>query len=111
MKAAGGQFEQIVDDILSVVDPAAIILFGSYARGDFTESSDLDLLVIRSSPFLKGESRRKEIGSLYRAVASSCDLPKDILLFTQDEFCAWKNTTNHMLAIAAKEGQVLYGQI
>lgn len=108
--AADG-FDRIVREIRSVLEPAAIVLFGSYARGDFNPFSDVDLLVVRSQPFAKGESRRRELGSLYRALAHSCEVPKDILLFTKDEFAAWKDTTNHMLAMAAEEGRVLYGQL
>ena len=46
---------EITNRILKVSDPEMIILFGSYARGDFGMDSDLDLLVV-----LKGvESPRK----------------------------------------------------
>jgi predicted nucleotidyltransferase len=103
--------ERIVGAIRSEFDPAAIILFGSYARGDVRPSSDLDLLVVRKEDFGPGESRREEIGKLYRVVSNVCEVPKDILLFTRDEFLSWKNTTNHMLAVASREGKVLYGEV
>lgn len=45
----------IVDKIVSAVSPKKIILFGSRSRGQATESSDLDLLVIDDS----GRSTRK----------------------------------------------------
>jgi predicted nucleotidyltransferase len=109
--AAAVDFDRIVRDVRSVLEPAAIVLFGSYARGDFGPFSDIDLLVVRAEPFARGESRRRELGSLYRALAPACELPKDILLFTRDEVAAWKETTNHMVAMAAKEGRVLYGQL
>jgi predicted nucleotidyltransferase len=86
-------------------------LFGSYARGEATEFSDVDILVVRESEFGPGESRRQELGDLYRSVSTTCHIPKDILLFTKSEFLAWRNTTNHMVAGAWKEGRVLYGEI
>lgn len=104
-------FKDIVQAVLTVMRPAAIVLVGSQARGDTHEGSDIDLLVIRESDFRPGESRRRELGSLYRAVTKTCELPKDILLFTKSEFLNWKNTTNHMVSLASKEGRVLYGQI
>jgi uncharacterized protein len=104
-------FKDIVKAVLTVMRPAAIVLVGSQARGDTHEGSDIDLLVIREQDFKPGESRRKELGSLYRAVAKTCELPKDILLFTKSEFLNWKDTTNHMVSLASKEGRVLYGQI
>lgn len=36
----------IVEKIVREVQPEKIILFGSYARGDFSKASDLDLFVV-----------------------------------------------------------------
>jgi uncharacterized protein len=104
-------FKDVVQAVLTVMHPAAIILVGSQARGDTHKGSDLDLLIIREQDFKPGESRRKELGSLYRAISKTCDLPKDVLLFTKNEFLNWKYTTNHMVSLACKEGRVLYGEI
>ena len=38
--------EEMVRIVVAVADPEKVILFGSYARGDATEDSDVDLLVI-----------------------------------------------------------------
>jgi uncharacterized protein len=103
--------QEIVTAILAVSRPAAIILFGSYARDQVHEFSDVDLLVIRDAEFQEGESRRKELGQLYRSVTETCGTPKDIILFTKDEVSAWKDTTNHMISVACREGRVLYGQV
>ena len=47
------------DDIVREFSPLQIILFGSYAYGTPTDSSDVDLLVVM--PVAKSESRRQEI--------------------------------------------------
>ena len=39
-------FRQAIRRIRQVAQPSKIILFGSYARGDYTPDSDLDLMVI-----------------------------------------------------------------
>ena len=104
-------FADIVDAIRSEIEPGAILLFGSRARGDAGPDSDIDLLVIREADFRPGESRLEELGNLYRAVTRRCKVPKDILLFTRSEFDTWRTTTNHMLANAAREGKVLCGRI
>jgi predicted nucleotidyltransferase len=103
--------EKVVQAVLAVCEPKAVILFGSHARGDAHQYSDLDLLVIRQKDFRSGESRRKELGRIYRSVSQACAIPKDILLLTNSEFLEWRNTTNHMAAVAWKEGRVLYGQV
>lgn len=104
-------FDDIVQAVLTVMTPAAIMLVGSQARGDTHAGSDVDLLVIREQDFKPGESRRKELGSLYRAITKACRLPKDVLLFTRSEFLNWRDTTNHMVSLAQREGGVLYGQV
>ena len=77
------RLQEIVTAILSVSQPAAIILFGSYARDQVHEFSDVDLLVIRDAEFREGESRRKELGRIYRSVTEICGTRKDIILFTK----------------------------
>jgi len=39
--------DKIISIIVSLASPDQIILFGSYARGDYTEKSDIDLLIIK----------------------------------------------------------------
>ena len=43
--------QQIVNRIVMEVDPEQIILFGSQARGDTHEHSDVDLIVIEAEPY------------------------------------------------------------
>ena len=38
--------QEAVERLVAAANPNKIILFGSYARGDATEDSDLDLMVI-----------------------------------------------------------------
>jgi predicted nucleotidyltransferase len=38
--------QYIVDKIVREIQPKKIILFGSYARGDFSRDSDLDLFIV-----------------------------------------------------------------
>jgi len=39
--------KQAVSKIVAAAEPCKVILFGSYARNEATEDSDLDLLVIK----------------------------------------------------------------
>ncbi len=55
----------IVDKIARGVAPQRIILFGSLARGEATEASDLDLFVIQDSPASNREVRRRIEGLLW----------------------------------------------
>jgi len=41
--------EYIVEKIVREIQPEKIILYGSYARGDFHKDSDVDLFIIKDS--------------------------------------------------------------
>ena len=101
--------QQMVDTIVREVSPEAIILFGSRARGDARTDSDVDLLIVETAPFSPQRSRRKEAARLYIAL-KDLNISKDILLYSRDEFEQWKNSTNHVIGRAIREGKVLHGR-
>lgn len=83
--------------------PARVILFGSYARGNADEASDLDLLVIEESLQDKaGEylKLRDALGSLPTGV--------DLLLMTRQEFERRSQVKGTMPFHANCEGRVLH---
>lgn len=49
----------VVEKIARIVSPEQIILFGSYARGDAADDSDLDLFIIHDSHKSNREIRRQ----------------------------------------------------
>lgn len=98
---------QMVELIVEEVDPLRIILFGSQARGDADEASDIDLIVLESGTFGAGKSRTMEEVKLYHALAGF-HVSKDILVYSQDDAEYWQDSLNHVLARALREGQVLY---
>jgi len=97
----------IVDDIVKKVNPSKVILFGSTARGETNKDSDLDLLIIEKEKFNKDRSRRKELKSI-RQLLMKYRIPKDILLYDEEEVEYWKDSTNHIIARCLKEGKTLY---
>lgn len=98
---------QVVQAIVAEVDPEQVILFGSCARGEAREDSDVDLVVVEAEPFGKTRSRRLEAARVYEAVAGF-DALTDILLYSRDEVEYWRDSVNHVLARALREGTVLY---
>ena len=99
--------QQMVQTIIKEVSPETIILFGSRARGDARADSDVDLLVVETEPFSPQRSRRKEAARLYMALRDLA-VSKDILLYSRDEFERWKNSLNHVVGRAHREGRVLH---
>jgi predicted nucleotidyltransferase len=99
----------MVDTIVREASPEAIILFGSRARGDARPDSDVDLLIVETEPFSPQRSRRKEAARLYIALKGLA-ISKDLLLYSRDEFEQWKNSMNHVVGRAVREGKVLHGR-
>ncbi|MDQ7784441.1 MAG: nucleotidyltransferase domain-containing protein [Desulfomonilaceae bacterium] len=101
------QISRIVEIIVDAAEPEKIILFGSRASGAHQEGSDIDLLIVDSEPFNERRSRRKELARLWRLLAS-VPVAKDLLLYSRDEMDYWKDSLNHVVGRALREGKVLY---
>lgn len=77
------ELDAIVQGILPILPDARIMLFGSYATGNESEGSDLDICVIAKAFPMR---RMDTIHALRDAVAHKTTLPLDILLYQTDEF-------------------------
>ncbi|MCY4610795.1 MAG: nucleotidyltransferase domain-containing protein [Gammaproteobacteria bacterium] len=100
-------FQRMTRAIVDEADPEQVILFGSHARGDAGEDSDIDLIVIEAEPFGEGRSPLSEMTRLYDAT-KDFDVSKDILVFSLEDVEYWRDSLNHVLARALREGRVLY---
>ena len=83
--------------------PAKIIVFGSFARGEMHEASDLDLIVIKET----GERFFRRIGR----VRDACDgIPVDVqpFVYTPSELAEMLEHGNSFLEKALAEGVIAY---
>lgn len=92
--------------LLAAAPPGSrVILFGSYARGQAGQHSDLDFLVIEPSV----ESEFKEMIRLAEALRP-LRVPVDVLVTTAATFEYWVDTPNTVYYRAAREGRA-YEQV
>jgi len=91
-----------VDCIVRHYDPDKVIVFGSYARGDMHEGSDLDLLIIKETQ----ERFTDRIGTVMRA----CDFETAVepLVYTPAELDRMVHRGNDFILTALEEGKVVY---
>ena len=97
----------MVRAIVDEVDPEQVILFGSRARGDARADSDVDLIVVEAEPFGAQRRRHREMVRLYHAVAGF-PVAADLLVYSTEDVDYWRDSLNHVLARALREGTVLY---
>lgn len=83
--------------------PSRVIIFGSYARGDADEGSDLDLMVIERDVPNKGEEMlrlNRAIGWIGKGV--------DVLVYSEEDFARRSAVPGTAPYWAKVEGKVLY---
>jgi predicted nucleotidyltransferase len=99
--------DRMTQRIVHEVHPQRILLFGSWARGQVNQDSDIDLLVVEREPFGPARSRRQEAARIWRCL-SEFRIPKDILVYSVSELAHWKDSGHHVIGMALREGKVLY---
>jgi len=97
------KINEITDRIVKTCQPEKVILFGSYAWGQPTPDSDLDLFVIQQS----NESRRTRQLKL-RYLLLDFDLPADILSYTPNEIKQRLEINDFFIKDIIDKGKVVY---
>lgn len=94
----------IVEKIIREIKPEKIVLFGSYARGDFKQDSDLDLFIIKDAEESSRVIRRR-IDALLRGRKFAVDL-----LVRKSAEVAWNLRAQNPFYVhhIIKSGKVLY---
>jgi len=83
--------------------PSKVILFGSYARGEAREESDVDFLVIEREI----ADRRAEMVRL-RRLLRPLRIPVDVVVASEKEVEDWAGLPGTALYWALREGEVVY---
>jgi predicted nucleotidyltransferase len=100
--------KDIISIISSLVSPDGIIIFGSYARGDNKENSDIDLLILKKG--LKNE--REMTNKLYKAFFDQkITKPIDLLAIDNDKYNKLNKEIGLIYKTIKKEGKIIYGKI
>jgi len=93
----------VAAELLMTSSPARkVILFGSYARGDATEDSDVDFLVVEHDV----PSKVTEMVRL-RRILRPLRLPFDVMVVSEDDIEEWGTLPGTALYWALREGKVL----
>ena len=94
---------QVATKIGTAANAERVILFGSYARGQASEHSDVDLLIIAESE-LPRFKRSRELYKLFQPYPFGMDL----LVYTPEEVERGKKTAVSFVSRVLREGKTLY---
>ena len=97
------QINEITKRIVKNFKTKKIILFGSYANGNPTEDSDLDLLIVKDSNLSSRFQNRK-----VRQILFDMKVSVDVIVKTVKEFETYKDIIGTIIYPATHFGKVIY---
>ena len=98
------ELERMVRQIVEKVDPLAIYLFGSRARGDGDADSDYDLLIVVPDDFPADQATPARAFELIEGRR----IPMDAVLVRKHRFAWRSNEVGTLSYKVAREGVALY---
>ncbi len=96
--------QAITQLIVERFQPEQIILFGSVARGEEDENSDLDLMVV----LRPGEEPPRRGNPIHAAISEQFLLPVDLLIRSYETFTTYRPNPNSMLSRMLEDSEILY---
>lgn len=98
--------EEVKKRLIKTYDPLELYLFGSYAWGNPTEDSDLDILIVteKTSP-----NKHKLLVMGHHALIG-LNIPKDILVFSKSEFDSHAADITKLCYKVKREGKKIYAK-
>jgi predicted nucleotidyltransferase len=93
----------IVETLVRSVHPQKIFLFGSYAYGEPTETSDLDILVIKDD-----FEKKIDVKRAMRKALSGINMSKDLLVARSDEFEFYAQEAGSVYQTISQKGELLW---
>jgi predicted nucleotidyltransferase len=99
--------EHLAGRIAAAAPVEEILVFGSRARGDAAEDSDLDLLVIYDGTVAPD---RWEVAKAVRAAAHPFPVTVDVLVVPSSRLAEDAARPNHVVAVALTEGRGVWSR-
>ena len=98
------RLDDIVSKLIVEFDPQKILLFGSYARGDFKSTSTMDILIVADTPMIFTERIKKALLCCRGGFP-----PIEPIIYTPEEYkVLLEEAEEAFLTDALSEGIVVY---
>jgi predicted nucleotidyltransferase len=93
----------ILSQLVRLYKPEKVILFGSLARGEITEGTDIDLFIIKNDPPELGVDRIRELDAMIKYT-----LATDFIVYRPEEVEQRVKLGDPFIKEILEEGKVLY---
>jgi len=94
--------KRFINLIIKKFNLKKVIIFGSFARGDYHKGSDLDLIIV-------GEFKERFIDRIGKIIElNDSDLEIDAMVYTEEEFQKMIKERRPFIEQALEEGIVVY---
>lgn len=110
--------KEILENLKSEVEKAAkellgdklskVILYGSYARGDYNEESDIDFALISDLTESEIPSYNDPIGEIISRLSIKYGTLVTVIIISSESFNRYKNVMPFYMNLV-KEGEIFYG--
>ena len=101
--------DRAIEYIKEKIDPEKIYLFGSYARGNPNENSDLDFFIIKRTNLPKIK-RTNLLYTLDKTKKIGAPVAIDFIVYTPQELEACKNENNSLASEVLRTGKLIYAK-
>lgn len=103
MEPSNTLINKLTEEIVALVHPLRVIVFGSAAREEMNSGSDIDVMVVMPD----GTHRRKTAQLLYKEIVG-LGVPFDIVVTTPNTLKKHENNIGLIYATVLKEGIEVY---
>ena len=97
------QIREVAAQLAEAANASQVILFGSYARGEATERSDVDLMIVAETDL----PRHKRAVGLYKHFRPY-PFGMDLVVFTPTEVEEARKSSQSFVSTVLREGKKLY---
>jgi predicted nucleotidyltransferase len=94
---------KMLEKITNEYQPKKVILFGSYAYGEPTEDSDIDILIVTQRRL-----SREETYKIRRELLRDFSISVQLISVSEEEFTETKDIVGGITYPASKYGEILY---
>jgi len=111
MAYSNEEVREFIDLVAEVVKPDKIILFGSYAYGEPTDKSDIDLLIIKNGKDITINEETEYAIAIHRARRHRQIKPKYDVFFGTESQVSEIASKGGSYVDALKKGKIMYERV